>query len=79
MITWQEEITARKIVNRERCKHGMIFELCAHCQQVDYQTTCWIPLPITDKNGNIVIDKNGQPKKRFIERPITRTIYRRYR
>ena len=55
-----------------RCKHNMIFEYCAMCNEVKYHKTVCFPIEITDRDTN-------KPKRIFIKREVERVYYHRYR
>jgi len=61
-----------KVYNGERCKHGMIFEYCATCQEYKVNDEVRFPIEITDK-------VTGELKTIWLEREVTRVYYRQYR
>ena len=61
-----------KVANSERCKHGMLFEYCATCQEVEYYKIIKFPIEVVD-------DKTNKPKTIWLEREVRRVRYHRYR
>jgi hypothetical protein len=61
------ESRCKRVVNQERCKHGMIFEYCALCNEIKIPREYKVPIDIVDK-------ETGDEKRIFI-RGITEDVY----
>jgi len=71
---------ARKVAHRERCKHGMIFEYCGQCQRVEERVDSKFPIDAKDREtGEVIMGKDGKPRKIWIPTETTRVSYMRYR
>lgn len=54
-----------------RCKHGMIREMCHYCQKIEYETMVKFPITVTDDDG--------EEKRIFLRRKVKRIRYRGHR
>jgi hypothetical protein len=50
-MTKEQEEACIKVAKGERCKHGMIFEYCASCQEYLIPREYKVPIDIIDDDG----------------------------
>ena len=62
----------KRVANKERCKHNMIFEYCGLCQEIKTIKNVRFPIEITD-------DVTGKLKTIWLDREVERVRYQRYR
>lgn len=75
-----EDEVLEKVAKRERCKHGMIFEYCAYCQQMAYQEETRFPIHMRNQEtGEYLYTMSGKPRLMWLDREVTRIEYMRYR
>jgi hypothetical protein len=68
----QIEERCQRVARRERCKHNMVFEYCAHCQKVESLREFKFPL-----EG--VNEETGEEYTAWIRGVTTDVDYRTYR
>ena len=71
-ISSDMEERCQRVANKERCKHGMIFEYCAHCNVFIIPREYKVPIEIID-------DDTGDDKTIFIRGIALDKHYYKYR
>lgn len=70
----------KRVINQERCLHGMVYEYCAHCQKVEYTEEVKFPLPLKDKHTKEpVLNEKGEQVHAWLRVKATRVRYNHYR
>jgi len=72
MLSEQMKEACKRVANKERCKHNMIFEYCGLCQEIKTIKNVRFPIEITD-------DVTGKLKTIWLDREVERVRYQRYR
>ncbi len=62
----------RRVANKERCKHGLRYEVCGYCQALESQRDYRVPIERVDPD-------TGKVTTMWLRGTTTDTHYRRYR